>query len=342
MITALALAAPLNDGFARPISYLRLSVTDRCDLRCTYCMAEHMSFLPKTDVLSVTELERLCDSFIGLGIRKIRLTGGEPLVRRDIMTLVSALTTRVRQGALDEVTLTTNGTQLAKYANELAEAGIKRINVSLDTLDPIVFERITRRDALGQVMQGIDAADKAGIKIKINTVALAQDNLLELPSIIAWAHGRGFDLTLIETMPLGEVEGDRTHQFVSLTKVRAELESFWTLADLHDQSDDVSSGPANYVRLAQTGGRLGFITPLTKNFCATCNRVRVTCTGQLYTCLGQDDVTDLRAHLRGPLGEDALRHAITRAVITKPKAHDFFEAMLSRPAVARHMSVTGG
>lgn len=338
MVTALAQAKPLKDGFARQISYLRLSVTDRCDLRCTYCMAEHMRFLPKPDVLNIRELERLCDSFIDLGIRKIRLTGGEPLVRRDIMTLVRALTARVEQGVLEEVTLTTNGTQLAHYADELAQAGIKRINVSLDTLDPVAFKRITRRDALDQVLAGIDAADKAGVKIKINTVALAQDNLAELPDMITWAHSRGFDLTLIETMPLGEVEGDRTQQFMSLAKVRADLESFWTLRDLPDQS----GGPAHYVRIKETGGRLGFITPLSRNFCATCNRIRVTCTGQLYTCLGQDDVTDLRQFLRAPFGENTLKHAVQQAIDTKPKAHDFLEAMLGAPAVVRHMSVTGG
>jgi GTP 3',8-cyclase len=338
MMTALAQAKPLHDGLGRELSYMRLSVTDRCDLRCTYCMAEHMTFLPKPDVLNIEELERLCDSFIDLGIRKIRLTGGEPLVRRDIMTLVRALTQRVRQGALDEVTLTTNGTQLARYADELAHLGIKRINVSLDTLDPIAFKRITRRDALDQVLAGIDAADKAGIKIKINTVALAQDNLANLPDMITWAHSRGFDMTLIETMPVGEVEGDRTQQFVSLAKVRADLESFWTLRDLPDQT----GGPAHYVHITETGGRLGLITPLSKNFCATCNRIRVTCTGQLYTCLGQDDVTDLRLHLRAPFDENTLKHAIQQAVDTKPKAHDFFEAMLGTPAVARHMSVTGG
>ncbi len=338
MMTALAQAKPLHDGLGRELSYMRLSVTDRCDLRCTYCMAEHMTFLPKPDVLSIEELERLCDSFIDLGIRKIRLTGGEPLVRRDIMTLVRALTQRVRQGALDEVTLTTNGTQLARFADELADLGIKRINVSLDTLDPIAFKRITRRDALDQVLLGIDAAEKAGLKIKINTVALAQDNVVNLPDMITWAHSRGFDMTLIETMPLGEVEGDRTQQFVSLAKVRADLESFWTLRDLPDQT----GGPAHYVHIKETGGRLGLITPLSKNFCATCNRIRVTCTGQLFTCLGQNDVTDLRLHLRTPFGEGVLKQAITLAIATKPKAHDFFEDMLSRPAVARHMSVTGG
>jgi GTP 3',8-cyclase len=338
MMTALAQAKPLHDGFGRELSYMRLSVTDRCDLRCTYCMAEHMTFLPKPDVLNIEELERLCDSFIDLGIRKIRLTGGEPLVRRDIMTLVRALTQRVRQGALDEVTLTTNGTQLARYADELAHLGIKRINISLDTLDRIAFKRITRRDALDQVLLGIDAADKAGLKIKINTVALAQDNLANLPDMITWAHSRGFDMTLIETMPLGEIEGDRTQQFVSLAKVRADLESFWTLRDLPDQT----GGPAHYVHITETGGRLGLITPLSKNFCATCNRIRVTCTGQLFTCLGQDDVTDLRLHLRTPFGENTLKHAIQQAIDTKPKAHDFFEAMLGTPAVARHMSVTGG
>jgi GTP 3',8-cyclase len=338
MMTALAPATALSDGYGRAITYLRLSVTDRCDLRCTYCMAEHMTFLPKPDVLSLSELERLCDAFIDLGIRKIRLTGGEPLVRRDIMQLIRALTGRVEQGLLDEVTLTTNATQLKHYAHQLADAGIKRINVSLDTLDPHTFKRITRRDALEQVLDGIDAGDSAGLKIKINTVALSQDNRAELPDIIQWAHGRGFDVTLIETMPLGEVEGDRSDQYVSLARVRADLDSFWTLRDLPDQT----GGPARYVRIDETGGRLGFITPLSHNFCATCNRVRVTCTGQLYTCLGQEDVSDLRTHLRLNNGQIALRDAIKSAFATKPKAHDFFEHALSKPSVSRHMSVTGG
>jgi GTP 3',8-cyclase len=328
----------LTDSFGRKISYLRLSVTDRCDLRCSYCMAEHMQFLPKPDVLTIEELERLCDSFIDLGIRKIRLTGGEPLVRRGIMTLVRALTARVDQGLVDEVTLTTNGTQLADFAQELADAGVKRINVSLDTLNPTTFKKITRRDALGQVLLGLEAARDAGLKIKINTVALAQDNLAEIPDIIQWAHGMGFSVTLIETMPLGEVEGDRSDQFVSLAKVRSDLASFWTLKDLPDQT----GGPAHYVEVAETGGKLGFITPLSQNFCASCNRVRVTCTGQLFTCLGQDDMVDLRATLRAPTKPNHLRDAILDAIIAKPKAHDFLVERLSTPSVARHMSVTGG
>jgi GTP 3',8-cyclase len=328
----------LIDGIGRSISYLRVSVTDRCDLRCTYCMAEDMTFLPKADVLSLEELQQVCFSFIELGVRKIRLTGGEPLVRRGIMTLVCSLCDNVKIGRLDEVTLTTNGTQLKRYAGELAEAGIRRINVSLDTLDRSAFQRITRRDALEQVLEGIEAASAAGMKVKINTVALRQDNYALLPQIITWAHRHGHDITLIETMPLGDVEGDRTNQYVSLTQFRAELESHWTLVDLPDQT----GGPARYVRVMETGGRLGFITPMSHNFCATCNRVRLTCTGTLFTCLGQEIETDLRAPLRAGHADYDVKHAIQEAMKHKPASHDFHENRLSTPSLSRHMSVTGG
>jgi GTP 3',8-cyclase len=326
------------DPYGRVIDYLRVSVTDRCDLRCTYCMAETMQFLPRPDVLSLEELDRLCSAFIALGVRKLRLTGGEPLVRRDFMELVKSLSRHLATGALNELTLTTNATQLAKYADELASNGIKRINVSLDSLDPTTFTKITRRDKLADVLEGIAAASGAGIKIKINTVALKTDNQAELPHLIKWAHGQGHDIALIETMPLGDVEGDRTDQYLSLQQVRQNLESFWTLQNLPDQT----GGPARYVRVAETGGRLGFITPLSHNFCETCNRVRVTCTGQLYMCLGQDDAADLRAPLRASRDDEALFAAIAEGVGRKPKAHDFAPERLSRPALVRHMSVTGG
>lgn len=342
MVSALALdrprVRPLIDPFGRVIDYLRVSVTDRCDLRCTYCMAETMQFLPRPDVLSLEELDRLCSAFIGQGVRRLRLTGGEPLVRRDFMLLVKSLSRHLQSGALDELTLTTNATQLAKYADELAANGIKRINVSLDSLDPATFAKITRRDKLADVLEGIGAAQAAGIQIKINTVALKQDNQAELPDLITWAHAQGHDIALIETMPLGDVEGDRTDQYLSLRDVRQNLESFWTLQDLPDRT----GGPARYVRVEDTGGRLGFITPLSHNFCETCNRVRVTCTGQLFMCLGQDDNADLRAPLRASRDDDALNAAIAEAVTRKPKAHDFAPERLSRPALVRHMSVTGG
>jgi GTP 3',8-cyclase len=331
-------APALIDGLGRSITYMRLSVTDRCDLRCTYCMAEQMRFLPKAQVLDLEELEQLCLSFADLGIRKIRITGGEPLVRRGIMTLVRALGSLVQTGQLDEVTLTTNATQLSQHAQDLADAGIKRINVSLDTLDPEAFKRITRRDAFGAVMWGLDAADRAGLNVKINSVALRNDNRHALPDLIQWAHGRGYDIALIETMPLGDVEGDRSHQYVSLKDVRSDLESYWTLTD----SDYKTSGPARYVDVAETGGRLGFITPISHNFCDTCNRIRVTCTGTLITCLGQEGATDLRAHLRGQNPQTALRDAIHTALSLKPKSHDFHQSRLSIPSVSRHMSMTGG
>jgi GTP 3',8-cyclase len=330
--------APLIDPFGRSVTYLRVSVTDRCDLRCVYCMSEHMTFLPKRDVLSFEELERLCTGFIRAGVRKLRLTGGEPLVRRDIMDLVRSLGRHLETGALEELTLTTNGTQLKRYAADLAAAGVRRINVSLDTLDRETFARITRRDALETVLDGIKAARDAGLQIKINTVALAQDNARDLGTIISWAHAEGHDITLIETMPMGEIDEDRTDQFLSLKSVRQELEGFWTLDELAHRT----GGPARYVRVRETGGKLGFITPLSHNFCEACNRVRLTCTGTLFMCLGQEDAADLRAPLRAGVDDAALDAAIRDAISRKPKGHDFVEDRLGRPSVSRHMSVTGG
>jgi cyclic pyranopterin phosphate synthase len=331
-------ARPLIDSFARTISYVRLSVTDRCDLRCAYCMPERMQFLPKSEVLSLEELHGLALAFIARGVRKIRLTGGEPLVRRDVMTLIARLGRELGNG-LDELALTTNGTQLAQHAVALADAGVRRVNVSLDTLQPDMFAQLTRRDALAQVLQGIDAADRAGLKVKINAVALKGLNEHELPELIGWAHGRGFEVTLIEVMPLGEVEEDRFDHYLPLSQVRADLEQRWTLSDsLH-----ASGGPARYVDVAETGGRLGFITPLTNNFCAGCNRVRVTATGQIYMCLGQNDRVDLRAAMRGEDSDTALDAALDRAIRKKPERHDFrIDAPGAAPALARHMSMTGG
>ncbi|HEX4043160.1 MAG TPA: GTP 3',8-cyclase MoaA [Xanthobacteraceae bacterium] len=329
----------LVDPFGRAISYLRVSVTDRCDFRCVYCMAENMSFLPKAEVLSLEELDRLCTAFIARGVRKLRLTGGEPLVRRGIMTLVTSLSRHLRSGALDELTLTTNGSQLAKYADALATAGVRRLNVSLDTLDPEKFRAVTRWGSLDQVMAGIDAAQAAGLKIKINAVALKGINDDELPGLIEWAHGRDMDLTLIEVMPLGEIGEGRLDQYLPLSLVRARLAEKFTLNDI----DYRTGGPARYVRVAETGGKLGFITPLTHNFCESCNRVRVTCTGTLYMCLGQEDAADLRRPLRASEGNELLFAAIDEAIGRKPKGHDFIiDRRHRRPALARHMSVTGG
>lgn len=336
--TQAAVTAPrLIDGFGRVVSYLRVSVTDRCDLRCVYCMAEHMTFLPKAQVLTLEELDRIASTFIGLGVRKLRLTGGEPLVRKGFMGLVESLSRHLRSGALDELTLTTNGAQLAKHANDLARHGVRRINVSLDTLESDLFRRLTRGGDVAQVIGGIDAALAAGIAVKINAVALKHDNAGELPALIAWAHARGCDMTLIETMPLGEIDEDRTDQYLSLKDVRGELSSFWTLEDL----DYATGGPARYVRVAETGGRLGFITPLSHNFCEACNRVRLTCTGALHTCLGRDDVSDLRAVIRGGADDADLRREIFAAIGAKPQGHDF-QISRATPAVARHMSTTGG
>jgi len=328
----------LVDGFGRTVTYLRVSVTDRCDLRCVYCMSEHMTFLPKAEVLTLEELDRIASAFVGLGVRKLRITGGEPLVRKGMMGLMSALGRHLKTGALDELTLTTNGTRLTEFAGQLADAGVRRINVSLDTLKPDLFRALTRGGDLAKVIAGIDAAQAAGLRVKLNAVALKDDNAAELPELIRWAHGRGLDVTLIETMPMGEVEADRTDQYLSLTALRAELESFWTLKDLAM----TTGGPARYVEVAETGGRLGFITPLSHNFCEACNRVRLTCTGTLHTCLGREDAADLRAVIRSGASDADLIDAIRLAVDAKPKGHDFHIERAARPAVARHMSTTGG
>jgi cyclic pyranopterin phosphate synthase len=330
---------PLVDPFGRAITYLRVSVTDRCDFRCVYCMAEDMTFLPKKDVLSLEELDRLCSAFVARGVRKLRLTGGEPLVRKNIMTLVRSLSRHLRSGDLDELTLTTNGSQLARYAGELADSGIRRINVSVDTLDPVKFRAVTRWGELDKVISGIEAARGAGLQIKINAVALKGVNEFEFDDLILWTHGSGMDLTLIETMPLGEIGSDRTDQYLPLDEVRRGLEERWTLDDIPYKT----GGPARYVRIRETGGRLGFITPLTHNFCEGCNRVRVTCTGTLYMCLGQEDAADLRAPLRASEGDELLQAAIDEAIGRKPKGHDFvIDRQHRTPAVARHMSMTGG
>ena len=327
------------DPFGRTVSYLRVSVTDRCDFRCVYCMSEHMSFLPKRDLLTLEELDRLCSAFIARGVRKLRLTGGEPLVRRDVMVLIRALGRHLDTGALDELTLTTNGSQLARYASDLFAAGIRRVNVSIDTLDEARFQEITRWGRLPQVLEGIAEAKRAGLKIKINTVALKDVNEAEIPSLIEWAHGEGHDLTLIETMPMGDIDGDRTDQYLPLSAVRRSLAERWTLDDLAERT----GGPARYVGVKETGGKLGFITPLTHNFCESCNRVRLTCTGTLYMCLGQDDAADLRTALRASDDDAYLSTAIDEAISRKPKGHDFvIDRNHRRPAVARHMSVTGG
>ena len=332
-------AMDMIDPFGRTISYLRVSVTDRCDFRCTYCMAEDMAFLPKRDLLSLEELDRLCTVFIEKGVKKLRLTGGEPLVRKNIMHLVRQLSRHLKSGALDELTLTTNGSQLARFAGELADAGVKRINVSLDTLDADKFHTITRWGNLAKVMEGIDAALAAGLKIKLNAVALKGFNDHEIPDLMRWAHGRGMDLTVIETMPMGEIDVDRTDQYLPLSLLRAQLEGQFTLNDIPYKT----GGPARYVEVKETGGRLGFITPMTHNFCESCNRVRLTCTGTLYMCLGQEDAADLRAPLRASEGNELLSNAIDEAIGRKPKGHDFIiDRRTSRPAVSRHMSVTGG
>jgi len=329
----------LLDPFGRAISYLRVSVTDRCDFRCVYCMAEHMSFLPKADLLTLEELDRLCSAFIARGVRKLRLTGGEPLVRRGIMTLFASLSRHLASGQLDELTLTTNGSQLVKYAEELKAHGVRRINISLDTLDADKFRAITRWGSLPDVLAGVDAAQAAGLKVKINAVALKGVNEDEFPQLIEWAHGRGMDLTLIEVMPLGEIGEGRLDQYLPLSLVRARLSERYRLDDI----DYRTGGPARYVHVADTGGQLGFITPLTHNFCESCNRVRVTCTGTLYMCLGQEDAADLRKPLRASESNDLLFAAIDEAISRKPKGHDFIiDRRHQRPALARHMSVTGG
>ena len=329
----------LVDPFQRRISYLRVSVTDRCDFRCVYCMSENMSFLPKADILTLEELDRLCSAFVARGVRKLRLNGGEPLVRRGIMTLVSSLARHLASGALKELTLTTNGSQLAKYAGELKACGVERINVSLDTLDPDKFRAITRWGDLEKVLGGIDAAQATGLRIKINAVALKGVNEDEIADLIGWAHGRGMDITVIEVMPLGDIGEERLAQYLPLSLVRARLAERYTL----DEIDYRTGGPARYVRVRETGGRLGFITPLTHNFCESCNRVRITCTGTLYMCLGQEDAADLRSPLRASESNELVNAAIDEAITRKPRGHDFvIDRRHRRPALARHMSVTGG
>jgi len=330
-------SAPLVDAFDRRITYLRLSVTDRCDLRCSYCMPEQMQFLPRKEVLTLEELHKLALAMIGRGVTKIRLTGGEPLVRRDMIELVHALGRKLGDG-LEELTLTTNGTQLAQFADDLAAAGVKRVNVSLDTLDAGLFEQLSRRDRLGQVLQGIAAAKEAGLEVKINTVALKGLNEDGIPGLVEWAHAHGHEMTLIEVMPLGEVEGERVEHYLPLTAVRDALEARWTLTP----SGHSSGGPARYVDVAETGGRLGFITPLTNNFCATCNRIRVTATGELYACLGGAEKVDLRAALRSDAPDANLALALNEAMRIKPERHHFRIEPGSGPALPRHMSLTGG
>ena len=330
--------APLVDQFARRISYLRLSVTDRCDLRCGYCMPERMTFLPRAEVLTLEELHQLALGFIDRGITKLRLTGGEPLVRRDMIELVAALGRKIGAG-LEELTLTTNATRLAQFADPIAAAGVKRVNISLDTLDRATFARLTRRDSLPDVLEGIAAAKAAGLKVKLNTVALKGLNEAELPELIAWAHDQGFELTLIEVMPLGEVEEDRFDHYLPLSAVRDELERRWTLTP----SGHRSGGPARYFDVAETGGRLGLITPLTNNFCEGCNRIRVTATGQLFPCLGGGERVDLRAAVRSADPDTALNEALDEAMRIKPKRHHFaIDAPGGAPALPRHMSMTGG
>lgn len=327
------------DPFGRKITYLRVSVTDRCDFRCVYCMAEHMTFLPKAEVLTLEELDRLCSAFVRHGVKKLRLTGGEPLVRRNIMSLFESLSRHLRSGELHELTLTTNGSQLAKYADQLARLGVKRVNVSVDTLDPAKFTEITRRGNLSVVLDGVRAAKEAGLAVKINAVALKGVNDTEFDDLIAWCGKEGHTLTLIETMPLGEIDEDRTAQYLPLSLVRSQLERNWTLTD----TDHRTGGPARYVRVEETGGLLGFITPMTHNFCESCNRVRLTCTGTLFMCLGQEDAADLRAPLRASSDDAVIDAAIRDAIARKPKGHDFIiDRRHERPALARHMSVTGG
>ena len=329
--------SPLVDAFDRRISYLRLSVTDRCDLRCAYCMPERMQFLPRREVLSLEELHVLARAFIARGVTKIRLTGGEPLVRRDVLDLVRALGREIGNG-LEELTLTTNGTQLPRHAQALADAGVRRVNVSLDTRDPALFQSLTRRDELSRVLQGIAAAKAAGLHVKINTVALRGLNEGEIPALMEWAHAEGHDMTLIEVMPLGEVEGERVDHYLPLPAVRDVLEQHFTLTEIAERT----GGPSRYVRVEETGGKLGFITPLTNNFCAGCNRVRVTATGQLYACLGGAEKVDLRAALRSGDPQANVAAALDEAMRIKPERHHFAIGEGSAPALDRHMSVTGG
>jgi cyclic pyranopterin phosphate synthase len=335
----LQIRAPLIDRFGREITYVRVSVTDRCDMRCVYCMSEDMNFLPKRDLLTLEELERLCSAFISRGVDKLRITGGEPLVRRNILSFFRSMARHLESGALAELTLTTNGSQLAHHAAELAAVGVRRLNVSLDTLDPQKFRSITRWGDHAQVIKGIDAAQKAGIAIKVNMVALKDVNESEIAPMLEWTHARGIDLTLIEVMPLGQIEADRADQFLPLSLVERHLAERYTLHRI----DYKTGGPARYVRVNETGGRLGFITPHTHNFCEGCNRVRVTCTGTLYMCLGQEDAADLRGPLRASQSDAPLQEAIDAAIARKPKGHDFIiDRSGGKPAVGRHMSVTGG
>jgi len=339
IVSVIEKPSALIDPFQRAITYLRVSVTDRCDFRCVYCMAEHMTFLPKADLLSLEELDRLCSAFIAKGVTKLRLTGGEPLVRRGIMTLVQSLSRHLGTGALKELTLTTNGSQLQTYASELKASGVQRINVSLDTLDADKFRAITRWGDLKKVLAGIDAAQAAGLQVKINAVALKGVNEEELPNLLEWSHGRGMDLTVIEVMPLGDIDESRLDQYLPLSIVRGQLAERYTLEDIAYRT----GGPARYVRVKETGGRLGFITPLTHNFCESCNRVRVTCTGTLYMCLGQNDAADLRKPLRASESNEPLYAAIDEAITRKPKGHDFvIDRRHQKPALERHMSMTGG
>ncbi|MEL7343825.1 MAG: GTP 3',8-cyclase MoaA [Pseudomonadota bacterium] len=330
----------LVDPFDRAISYLRLSVTDRCDFRCVYCMAEQMTFLPKKELLSLEELDRLCSTFVRMGVKKLRITGGEPLVRRDIMTFFRAMGRHLETGALDELTLTTNGSQLARYAADLAAIGVRRVNVSLDTLDPEKFAAVTRWGRLDQVLKGIEAATAAGLRVKINTVALKGTNEDELLDLVAWCANQGHDLTFIEVMPMGDIGGeDRLDQYWSLKDLRAELNDHFTLTDLQERT----GGPARYMRVEETGQKIGLITPLSHNFCESCNRVRVTCTGEIYMCLGQEDRADLRAPLRSSESDAPLEDAIRAAIAAKPKGHDFdYSRQRTQGQMTRHMSHTGG
>jgi len=330
--------APMIDPFGRAISYLRVSVTDRCDFRCTYCMSENMTFLPRKDLLTLEELDRLCTVFIGKGVRKLRLTGGEPLVRKNIMHFIKGMSRHLDSGGLDELTLTTNGSQLPRMADELASYGVRRINISLDTLDADKFRKITRWGNLDRVLAGVESARNAGMKVKINSVALKGFNDIEIPDIMQWAHGLGMDMTVIETMPMGEIDEDRSDHYLPLSQLRASLAEQFSLVDIPYKT----GGPARYVEVAETGGRLGFITPMTHNFCESCNRVRLTCTGTLYMCLGQNDAADLRAPLRASDENTLVSQAIDDAILRKPKGHDFVIDRNNRPAVSRHMSVTGG
>ena len=328
----------LTDPYKRPVNYLRVSVTDRCDFRCQYCMAENMKFLPKKEILSLQEIERICTTFIKLGTKKIRITGGEPLVRKNVMQLFNNLGKFIKSQGLNELTLTTNGSQLSKYAKDLFKCGVRRVNVSIDTLDPILFSKLTRRGDLGKVLDGIRVAKDAGLAVKINTVALKNSNEHEIVNILKWAHQNDCDMTIIETMPLGEIDYDRTDQFLSVSKVKDDIEKYFTLT----KSTHYTGGPSRYYNISETGKRVGFITPLTHNFCELCNRVRLTCTGKLYMCLGQNDSADFKDAAKSKNWEEDLNKSIIEAISRKPKGHDFVIRRKQGPSVNRHMSVTGG